>query len=81
MDKFDYAAPADVFPARSRVGRRPVGYRRFDTAAEAIRYVIEEMPGEFLDGTVLEIDSERFDGPGIKQLYASDQYPLARKQS
>jgi hypothetical protein len=80
MDKFDYAAPADLFPARSRVGHRPVGYRRFDTAAEAIRYVMEEMPSEFLGGTVLEIDSERFDGPGIQRLYASDQYPLARKQ-
>ena len=81
MDKLDYAAPADLFPARSRVGHRPVGYRRFDTAAEAIRYVMEQMPREFLDGTVLEIESERFDGTGIKQLYASEQYPLARKQS
>ena len=81
MDKFDYAAPADLYPARSRVGHRPVGYRRFDTAAEAIRFVVEEMPPEFLGGTILEIDSERFDGPGIRRLYASALYPLTRKQS
>jgi hypothetical protein len=79
MAKFDYNAPADLFPARSRVGHRPIGYRRFDTAAQAIRYAVEEMPGEFLDGTVLEIDSERIDGAGIKSLYGSNDYPLARK--
>jgi hypothetical protein len=79
MAKFDYNAPADLFPARSRVGHRPVGYRRFETAAEAIRYAVEEMPIEFLDGTVLEIDSDRFDGAGIRLLYSSSEYPLARK--
>ena len=81
MDKFDYAAPADLFPARSRVGHRPVGYRRFNSAAEAIRYVMEQMPREFIDGTIMEIDSERIDGVGIQRLYVSDHYPLARKQS
>jgi hypothetical protein len=81
MAKFDYNASADLFPARSRVGHRPVGYRRFDTAAQAIRYAIEEMPAEFLEGTVLEIDSERFDGANIRVLYSSDDYPLARKQA
>lgn len=80
MDKFNYAQSADLFPARSRVGHRPVGYRRFNTAAEAIRYVIEEMPPEFLGGTILEIDSERFDGPGIQRLYVNEGYPLARKR-
>jgi hypothetical protein len=81
MDKFDYAAPADLFPARSKVGHRPVGYRRFETAAKAIRYAMEEMPADFLGGTVMESESQRFDGVGIRRLYASDQYPLARKQS
>lgn len=79
MAKFDYNAPADLYPARSRVGHRPVGYRRFDTAAHAIRYAIEEMPVEYLDGTILEIDSERVDGAGIRLLYGSNDYPLARK--
>ncbi len=79
MDGFDYAAPADLFPARSRVGHRPVGYRRFDTAAEAIRYVMEQMPTEYVDGTIMEIHSARIDGYGIKRLYVSDRYPLPRK--
>ena len=79
MSSFDYNAPADLFPARSRTGHRPVGYRRFDTAAEAIRYAVEQMPVEFLGGTVLEVDSERVDGAGIQVLYQSADYPLARR--
>jgi len=79
MGKFDYNAPADLFPARSKTGHRPVGYRRFDTAAQAIRFAVEQMPAEFLDGTVLEIESERIKGEEIKLLYSSTDYPLARK--
>lgn len=79
MSNFDYGSPADLFPARTRVGRRPIGYRRFDTAAEAIRYAVEQMPSEFLDGTVMEVDSERVDGAGIRNLYDSKDYPLTKK--
>ena len=79
MAVFDFKAPADLFPARSRTGHRPVGYRRFASAAEAIRYAVEQMPSEFLDGTILEIENERVDGAGIRVLYDSAEYPLARK--
>jgi hypothetical protein len=76
---FDYDAPADLFPARGKTGRRPLGYRRFNTAAEAIRYAVEQMPPELLDGTVLESGDERSDGPRIRALYDSQDYPLIRK--
>jgi hypothetical protein len=79
MTSFDYNAPADLFPARSRSGHRPVGYRRFNTAAEAIRFAIEQMPSEFLDGTVMESGDERADGFRIKSLYESKDYPLLKK--
>lgn len=79
MKNFDFNAPADLYPARSKVGHRPVGYRRFDTAAQALRFAIEEMPQEFLNGTILEIEGGRFDGASIRTLYGSDEYPLARK--
>jgi hypothetical protein len=81
MSPFDFSAPADLFPARSKTGHRPVGYRRFDTAAEAIRFAIEQMPAEFLDGTVLEVESERIDGARIRVLYDSAEYPLAKKSN
>ena len=78
MANFDFNAPADLFPARSKKGNRPFGYRRFETAAEAIRYAIQIMPTDFLPGVVLEVEEERVGGPRIRELYDSAAYPLAR---
>jgi hypothetical protein len=81
MDAFDFEAEAELFPTRSRASRRqPVGYRRFARAADAIRYAIEEMPAEFLVGTFLEVNEERFDGREIRELYERADYPLVRAQ-
>jgi hypothetical protein len=42
---FDYGAPAELFMAKRKGGsRQPLGYRRFATAAEAIRFAIEDFP-------------------------------------
>lgn len=79
MPAFDYTASADLFPARSwKTSSRRITYKRFDAAAEAIRYAIEELPPQHLLGTYLEVEEVRFDHGGIRRLYDSVDYPLPR---
>ena len=78
MPAVDYSAPADLYPARNRLRKSPLGYMRFDTAAEAVRYAIEELPPAQLGGTVIEVDEARFEADAIGQLYLSTDYPLSR---
>ena len=40
---FDYRTPAELFLSK-RTGRGHTKYRRFATAAEAIRYAVEDLP-------------------------------------
>ena len=80
MVTFDYSVGAELFPARNRkYGRRPVGYRRFARAEDAVRFAIEELPPELLLGAFLEVDGERYGGDEIRRLYDSADCPLSRR--
>jgi hypothetical protein len=79
MTKFDYRAPAELFPSRNRKAKQLVKYRRFDTAADAIQFAMEELPAPALLGAVIEIDEERFGHADIRELYESPDYPLKRQ--
>jgi hypothetical protein len=76
---FDYDAAAELFLARSRAAKSRPKYKRFDTAAEAVRFVVEELPAAVLPGTYLLIDEVRFGPDDIRQLYESTGYPLSRE--
>ncbi len=81
MTEYYYNAAAELFPTRPRIPRRqPLGYRRFDQAAQAIRFAIEDLPPECLVGAFLEVDEQRYGSNDIRRLYDSAEYPLARRE-
>jgi hypothetical protein len=78
---FDYNSPAELFiPKRKGVGgrRSPTVYRRFVTAAEAIRFAVEEFPAIRTIGAWMQVGDERFGSDEICRLYDSSDYPLQR---
>jgi hypothetical protein len=81
VDKFNYNAPAELFPSRNRKIAKKVKYRRFDRAAEAIRYAVEELPEPLLLGAFIEMDDERLGHKDIRALYDSADYPLTKRAS
>jgi len=78
LHRFNFNSPAELFPSRSKKGRGHVTYRRFDTAAEALRFAVEVMPPAALLGAYLEVDEKRFGLNEMRALYDSDAYPLER---
>jgi hypothetical protein len=78
MDGFDYQAPAELFSSRNAKRRWPMRYRSFDTAAEAIRFAMEEIPAPVLFDVYLQVDDERFGANQIRALYENIAYPLVR---
>jgi hypothetical protein len=81
LQAFDFNLEAELYPARARRGARPVGYKRFVTAAQAIRFAIEELPAPALLGAYLEVGEARYDKSDIQRLYESTSYPLPRPTS
>ena len=79
MDEFNYEASAELFPSRRYAKTQQTRYRRFATAAEAIRYVIEDLPSSGRAGSFLEVGEVRFEGEAIRALYDAAAYPLSRQ--
>ncbi len=75
MSKFDFSAPAELFPSRNRKIANKVKYRRFDHASDAIRFAVEELPEPLLLGAYIEIDEERLGHKDIRALYESANFP------
>ena len=78
-ESFDYGREFELFATSLRKSRRrPLGYKRFARAADAIRFAIEELPPQLLLGTCLEVSELRYEGREIRCLYESADYPLTR---
>jgi hypothetical protein len=76
---FDYEAPAELFLAKRSKHRRE-NYRRFATAAEAIRYAVEDLRTPKAFGVWLQVGDERFNSAEIQRLYEADDYPLRKPE-
>jgi hypothetical protein len=83
MEAFNYASPGELYYPSSKIVKRPphLTYRRFSTAAEALRFAIEGIPALFLQGCFMEVDGERYGANQIRELYDSAQYPLPRMEA
>lgn len=80
MSAFNYRAEAELFPTKNRRSKSaPFAYRRFERAADAIRFAVEDLPADAFAGAYLEVGEVRFDRRGIRELYDHAEYPHARK--
>jgi hypothetical protein len=80
MSAFDYGSEAGLFSVKGlKFKQKHLGYRRFEHAAEAIRFAIEELPLDVLRCASLEADDAVYMGSEIRKLYESEGYPLQRR--
>jgi hypothetical protein len=77
MPPFDYNAPAELFLVRrTKSNRRELP--ALATAAEAIRYAVENLQTPKAFGAWLQVGDERFNSSEIQRLYEADDYPLRK---
>lgn len=81
MATFDYSAGAGLYPCKTVRRTSRLRYKRFESAAEALRFAIEEMPVSMLRGSVLEVEEDRYDGQQMRRLYEAEAYPLQRRDT
>lgn len=82
MKPFDYSLPAELFMGKRKDrSRQRLGYRRFATAAEAIRFAVEDFPAVRSLGAWMQVGDERFDSDEIRRLYDRADFPLQRRES
>jgi molybdate transport system regulatory protein len=72
---FDYSSPAELYLSRRR--GRYTDYRRFATAAEAIRYAFKELRTRRSRSAWMQVGDELFNKNEINRLY----YPLSESLS
>jgi molybdate transport system regulatory protein len=72
---FDYSSPAELYLSRRR--GRHTDYRRFATAAEAIRYAVAELRTRRSLSAWMQVDDEVYNKSEINRLH----YPLSESLS
>nr|WP_295891415.1 hypothetical protein [uncultured Devosia sp.] len=76
----DFHARAELYLGSDRHTAIAQGARRFASAAQAIRFAIEEAAPVSLHGAMLKIGDATFAGDDLAALYRSAAFPLPRRQ-
>lgn len=79
MTHIEFNTRARLYLGRDRATALAQGAKTFRTAAEAIRFAMEEAAPVSLHGALLVVGNEGYSGARIKAFYASAAYPLKRK--
>ena len=79
MSPSTIAPRAELFLAKRTKSSRE-NYRRFATAAEAIRYAVEDLRTPRAFGAWLQVGDERFNSVEIQRLYEASDFPAARRR-
>ena len=80
MIQFDFQAPAALYLGSDWHAAVAQGPRTFRTAAQALRFAIEEAAPVSLKGASLELEGKRHSNDQMMWLYRSPDYPLPRKK-
>jgi hypothetical protein len=80
MEDSDYFLEAALYYGKTATRGRTLSFRRFDQAAEAIRFAVEELSPSILNGCRLEIGEADYFGRAILPLYDDGAFPLVRRK-
>lgn len=81
MTHTDYLARAELYLGRDWAAAHAAGPRGFPTAANALRFALEEAAPVSLHGAQLRVGEKIFAGDELVSLYRDRRYPLPRKRS
>lgn len=76
----DYHARAELYLGSDRSIAIAQGARSFASAAQAIRFALEEAAPVSLRGALLKVGGTTFAGDDLAALYRHTAYPLPRKR-
>jgi hypothetical protein len=79
-DIFDFGLPAELYVGHGSRRRTGLRYQSFDTAAEAIRHVVEQ-PHPAGEVATIESGDFRLGMKQIAELYNDPRYPLPRRRA
>lgn len=79
MTNIDMNARAALYLGSDWRNAHTEGARIFPTAAQAIRFAMEEAPPVSRRGALLVVEGRSFDGAAVAELYQSPRYPFRHK--